>query len=321
MSWHCSRLVLRAMTEETPSGSWAYTYKDNDRVNDQILSNRAELLSEEFDIQNWLDVRCPSISDQGQNSVELDMISEGSSFFIHHNVLQVTSLDVVQDYPSSSVLDTISFLSNPYCRPGVIVYMRTHLHQRVLACRFQRTMNLLQAESKELQKLYPLRYTNRLCLWSRYVSKAPFLRQVEVGMLLRFGQGDLMSWRKRKVGMQLLKSSMVQGTKCRATILSVVLTEPADWLHTHAFRIRWSSSDWYASYRILGDSSTLPPWSEAYFTNLLDVIGNNASWDEFDWMAGSRNGNDPVGEAWLLEETRRWSTPAIFRKAYGLVRK
>ena len=68
---------------------------------------------------------------------------------------------------------------------------------------------------------------------------------------------------------------------------------------------------------MLGDSSTLPPCSVAYFTNLLDGTGviNSCEAPEED-AEGSKKGNTPEGEAWLFEETRRWSMPAIFKKVY-----
>jgi hypothetical protein len=66
---------------------------------------------------------------------------------------------------------------------------------------------------------------------------------------------------------------------------------------------------------MLEDSSTLPPCSVAYLTNLFDGIGRSESWEAFDpYTAGSRNGNEPVGEEWLFDEMRRWSTPVIFKK-------
>lgn len=68
---------------------------------------------------------------------------------------------------------------------------------------------------------------------------------------------------------------------------------------------------------MLGDSSTLPPCSIAYFTNLLDGTGEVDSCEAIEEAAdGSKNGKTPVGEAWLFEETRRWSMPAIFKKVY-----
>ena len=66
---------------------------------------------------------------------------------------------------------------------------------------------------------------------------------------------------------------------------------------------------------MLEDSITFEPWSAAYFTSLLDAMGRTESVDELELCAaGSRNGNIPVGEAWLFEATRRWSIPAMFRK-------
>lgn len=64
----------------------------------------------------------------------------------------------------------------------------------------------------------------------------------------------------------------------------------------------------------------MPPCSVAYLTNLFEGTGRSDSCELSELRtAGSRNGRAPVGEAWLLEEMRRWSTPAIFRKVYKLL--
>lgn len=85
-------------------------------------------------------------------------------------------------------------------------------------------------------------------------------------------------------------------------------------LLTHAFLILKSRRDWYASYRILEDSLTFSPCSTAYFDNLFDGIRSGASTDEVDGQAGRRKGKTPVGEAWLFEETKSQSIPAILKK-------
>jgi len=119
------------------------------------------------------------------------------------------------------------------------------------------------------------------------------------------------------VGKPQLRNSGARGTAYRAGNVSEELIRSLSGMRTQAFRIRWSRRDWYASYRKLEDSSTLPPCSVAYLTNLFDVTGTSVSGEEFDpYIAGSRNGSDPVGEEWLFEETSRWSTPAIFRNVW-----
>jgi hypothetical protein len=55
---------------------------------------------------------------------------------------------------------------------------------------------------------------------------------------------------------------------------------------------------------MLEDSWILEPCSAAYLTSLLVVIGTSDSWGGLE-VAGKRKGSDPVGEAWLFEETRR----------------
>jgi hypothetical protein len=92
--------------------------------------------------------------------------------------------------------------------------------------------------------------------------------------------------------------------------------------HTHAHRIFVSSKLLYASYLIVGGSRTLRPCSSAYFTSLFDGIGRVGSVDALllvcaEARAGRRNGRTPVGEAWLFEDTRSWSMPAILRKVYS----
>jgi len=119
------------------------------------------------------------------------------------------------------------------------------------------------------------------------------------------------------VGKPQLRNSGARGIRYKAARLSEELIRSLSGMRTQAFRIRWSSRDWYASYRMLEDSSTLPPCSAAYLTNLFDVTGTSVSGEAFDtYIAGSRNGSDPVGEEWLFEETSRWSTPAMLRKVY-----
>jgi len=57
---------------------------------------------------------------------------------------------------------------------------------------------------------------------------------------------------------------------------------------------------------MLEDSFILDPRSATYLTSLLEAMGRIDSWAEVVVsVAGNRNGSDPVGDAWLLEETRR----------------
>jgi hypothetical protein len=55
---------------------------------------------------------------------------------------------------------------------------------------------------------------------------------------------------------------------------------------------------------MLEDSCILEPCSAAYLINLLEAIGVGESEEELE-VAGRRNGSEPVGEAWLFEETSR----------------
>ena len=59
-------------------------------------------------------------------------------------------------------------------------------------------------------------------------------------------------------------------------------------------------------------------WSRTHFSILVDTIGSWAT-DvvESPSLAGSRNGNAPLGEAWLLEDTVTNGTPLIFRNVYN----
>jgi hypothetical protein len=43
----------------------------------------------------------------------------------------------------------------------------------------------------------------------------------------------------------------------------------------------------------------------AYFTSLFEGIGRTSEDALEGIVPGSRNGNTPVGEAWLFEETKR----------------
>ena len=70
--------------------------------------------------------------------------------------------------------------------------------------------------------------------------------------------------------------------------------------------MRWSRRASYASNRMLEESFILEPCSAAYLASLLYEIGCGHSGDDFnDCEPGRRKGNEPVGEAWLFEETRR----------------
>jgi len=54
---------------------------------------------------------------------------------------------------------------------------------------------------------------------------------------------------------------------------------------------------------------------------LFDGTGSCASWDDVECIAGRRKGSEPEGDAWLVEDIRRWSIPAILRKVCPYVRE
>ena len=184
------------------------------------------------------------------------------------------------------------------------------------ALRSQRTIDYLQVKPKVPRTLYPLRYINHWCLWSMSALKSRLQQLREAGVIWSLEQEGLRMQRRCRVGMRQPRSLMVRDREYIAMLVRTWTTNYRYLLLTQAFRIRWSSNDWYASYRKLSDSSTTAPWSLAYLINLFEATGTTDSCEELDIIAGRRKGNEPVGEAWLFEEMRRWSIPAMFMKVY-----
>lgn len=91
-------------------------------------------------------------------------VCEDWSFMSLQNIVPVVSPGVVQDSPSSSVLDRVSSPSIPYFRPIVVGCKQICLHQIKLAFRFRRTKDRRQVVWTALRMLYRLRCTGRLCL-------------------------------------------------------------------------------------------------------------------------------------------------------------
>jgi hypothetical protein len=93
---------------------------------------------------------------------------------------------------------------------------------------------------------------------------------------------DLKRLGRRREGKPRPRNSGVRGRVCKAENVLEELIKELKRMLTQAFRIRWSRRDRYASYRILEDSSTLPPCSVAYLTNLFEAIGVSESCEVFD---------------------------------------